>query len=48
MFWDGGDEFRVSCPVKVYSTSSETGIKNLQAVTVSSDKRGKVNQKDNY
>ena len=53
MLWDweeiqGGDVFKISSPVKVYTTSSETGTKNLKAVTVSSDKHRKVNQKDNY
>lgn len=35
--------FKMLSPVKFYSTSSGTGTKNLKAVTVSSEKRRKVN-----
>lgn len=44
----GHDVFKMSSPVKVYRTSSETRTENLRAVTVSHDKGRKVNQKDNY
>lgn len=38
----------MSSPVKIYSTSSETGTKSHKAVTVSSDKHRKFKQKENY
>lgn len=42
------DVFKMSSPVKVYSISSETAIKNIKAVAVSSDKHRKVSWKDDY
>ncbi|PKU44579.1 hypothetical protein llap_5132 [Limosa lapponica baueri] len=53
VLWDQGEiqgngVFKTPSTVKVYSTGSENGTKNLKAVTVSRNKHRKVNQKDNY